>query len=312
MNWKTKARIMRICATLPIGDQLYRFGQKHFGRLNADPMSRIRPQLEIARWILERGNTIEGKDFFEVGTGHKPIVPIGFFLVGAKLVTTVDLNRRIDWRLTKRALLWIAENSDKVRCLYLSHKIVDPALLDKRLALIRRLWATPRTFLREANIHYWAPADAASTGLPAGSIDYHFSANTLEHIPYNTIKDIFIEANRILTDVGVGIHFVDLSDHFQHQDKSIRAINFLRFTEAEWERIAGNEFAYCNRLRASNYLALFKELSFDVLRLETSMDDEAKSSLRQGFPLDEGFKSYGLGDICTTGLRIMLGHRGEA
>jgi hypothetical protein len=80
----------------------------------------------------------------------------------------------------------------------------------------------------------------------------------------------------------------------------------LRFTEEEWLRLAGNEFAYCNRLRVSDYLALFKELDFSVLRLETSVDEEAVSSLRQGFPLDEAFKSYSLDDLCSTGLRVML------
>ena len=40
------------------------------------------------------------------------------------------------------------------------------------------------------------------------------------------------------------MHFVDLSNHFQHQDQSITRINFLKFSDLEWNRIAGNEFAY--------------------------------------------------------------------
>jgi len=39
---------------------------------------------------------VEGKTFFEVGTGHNPIVPIGFFLCGAEKIVTVDLHRRLD------------------------------------------------------------------------------------------------------------------------------------------------------------------------------------------------------------------------
>ena len=67
-----------------------------------------------------------------------------------------------------------------------------------------------------------------------------------------------------MKDDGITIHFIDLSDHFQHQDKSITSINFLHYSEKEWERIAGNQFAYCNRLRAGDYLALFEEAGFDV------------------------------------------------
>lgn len=80
MRWHTKAKIMKICALLPAGG-IYRFIQKTFGRLKADPMSRIPTQIEMARWILDMGGKIEGKTFFEVGTGHCPVVPIGFFIL---------------------------------------------------------------------------------------------------------------------------------------------------------------------------------------------------------------------------------------
>jgi len=71
------------------------------------------------------------------------------------------------------------------------------------------------------NVQYLAPADAANTNLLDNSIDYHISTNVLEHISYEVIRNIFIEAKRILKDKGVAIHFIDLSDHFQHQDNSI-------------------------------------------------------------------------------------------
>jgi len=48
-----------------------------------------------------------------------------------------------------------------------------------------------------------------------------------------------------------------LSIHFQHQDNSISRINFIRFSDNEWTNIAGNQFAYCNRLRVNDYLNLF-------------------------------------------------------
>ncbi|MBE9569439.1 MAG: hypothetical protein IMF11_02320, partial [Proteobacteria bacterium] len=89
LSWQTKAKIMKTCALLPAGGGIYRFIQKAFGRLKADPMARIPAQVEMARWILDMGKGLEGKRFFEVGTGHCPVVPIGFFLCGAEKIVTV-------------------------------------------------------------------------------------------------------------------------------------------------------------------------------------------------------------------------------
>lgn len=80
--------------------------------------------------------------------------------------------------------------------------------------------------LSEVNIVYLAPADAANIGLPDGSVDYHISTTVFEHIPREDIEWILKEAKRILKDDGIAIHFIDLSEHFQHQDKSISTITF--------------------------------------------------------------------------------------
>jgi len=81
VKWTHKAKIMQACAVIPFGNHIYRRLKKTFGRLKAEPMSRLPFQIEMTRWILEKGLGVDGKRFFEVGTGHMPIVPIGFFLV---------------------------------------------------------------------------------------------------------------------------------------------------------------------------------------------------------------------------------------
>ena len=65
-------------------------------------MSRIPTQIEMSRWILDMGGKVEGKTFFEVGTGHNPIMPVGFFLCGAEEVVTVGLKRRLDFRILEK------------------------------------------------------------------------------------------------------------------------------------------------------------------------------------------------------------------
>jgi len=306
MRWQTKAKIMKTCALLPAGGGgIYRFIQKTFGRLKADPMSRIPAQIEMARWILGMGGKVEGKTFFEVGTGHCPVVPIGFFLCGAEKVVTVDLHRRLDFGILKKSLVWIAENRDEI-CGYYDG-VVEKAVFDERMNLIERLKQNPKKLLSEANILYMAPADAAKTGLPDASVDYHISTTVFEHISGEDIERILEEAKRILKKDGIAIHFIDLSDHFNHQDKSITGINFLRYSEKEWDKIAGNQFAYCNRLRASDYLGMFDDLRFTVVRHEIDVDKESISLLqKKAFPLHQRFLSYTPENICSTSLRILL------
>lgn len=76
MDWQRKAAIMRVCASLPFGDRLYKWGQKRIGCLRPVPMERLPTQVEMAQWLHEQGMTIEGRKFFEVGAGHVPLVLI--------------------------------------------------------------------------------------------------------------------------------------------------------------------------------------------------------------------------------------------
>ena len=303
VRWQRKAAIMRIAAQLPYGDRLYRWCQKKMGRLRADPMNRLQMQVEMVKWLGEQGISIEGASLFEVGTGHIPIVPIGFFLSGATQVITVDLHRRIDWELTRDSLEWIASHPREVQELYAD--VVSGDVFDERFAVVAQWRDNPSRFLKEADIEYMAPMDAAHTDLPSESMDCHFSVTVLEHIPLAVLAPIFTEAKRILKSTGIAMHFVDLSDHFQHQDQSITRINFLRFSDSAWNRIAGNEFAYCNRLRASDYLRLFAKTGYRTLRVEAKLDAESPS-LGQGFILDPSFSSYEFRDICIHSLKIML------
>jgi len=264
---------------------------------------------------------VKGKTFFEVGTGHCPIVPIGFFLCGAEKIVTIDLHRRLDFGILKKSLEWMSENREEVcgyydgvanpqitpqrNSLRISQGKQIPQIIE-RMDLIDSLKELPEKFLSEANIQYLAPADAANTGLPDESVDYHISTTVFEHIPRQDIERILKEAKRILKKDGMAVHFIDLSDHFQHQDKSITGINFLRYSDEEWDKIAGNEFAYCNRLRVSDYFGLFREAGFDMCRKEALEDKEAKESLTDGVQIDEKFHEYSVNDFCVTELRVAL------
>jgi Methyltransferase domain len=304
MKWTTKAKIMGLCETLPQGDTIYKFLQKKFGRLDGNPWSRLVTQREMAQWLLAESLEIEGKTFFEVGTGHVPIVPIGFFLMGSQKVITVDLNRRIDPEIFTDALRWIANNTEKVRELY--KDVVSDRLLKERLNIITSNTEDPDTFMSLANIVYLAPADATQVDLPDEIIDYHISNTVLEHIEPQIIAKIFVEALRIMKKDGFALHFVDLSDHFQHQDSSITKINFLQYSEEEWLKIAGNQFAYCNRMRKSGYLDIFNQSGLEIVKDDSLVDSDSLQSINNGFPISDSVLYKENNDLCVTQFRMLL------
>lgn len=76
----------------------------------------------MVNWLLNHNIQIKGKTFFEVGTGHNIIVPVGFFLSGVNRVITVDLYKRLDYKILKDSLIFISKNRDMTESLY--HKIL--------------------------------------------------------------------------------------------------------------------------------------------------------------------------------------------
>jgi SAM-dependent methyltransferase len=304
MRWERKAAVARLCAALPAGDRIYKVIQRRFGGLTGDPADRLPFVPKFAEWITAAGGAVEGATVLEVGTGHKPTIPIGFFLLGAKTVHTYDLHRRLDVALVRESLRWIVSHRDLMHALL--GPFVEGAALDERMKLLQRFAGDPLRCLEEAGIRYAAPADAARTGLEPESIDLHYSMTTLEHIPAPVISDILREAHRILRPDGLAVHFVDLSDHFSHADGSITAINFLHYGPAEWDRLAGNEFAYTNRLRASELRALYEGAGFRIDAIKQDVDKASRSALDNGFPLDPAFARFAADDLATVNVNAAL------
>ena len=87
-------------------------------------MFNIKKQIEIANWLLQHNIPIEGKKFFEVGTGHNAIVSVGFFLSVAKRFVTVDLYRRLDYNIMKNSLFYLVKNRHLIESLYSKKQIL--------------------------------------------------------------------------------------------------------------------------------------------------------------------------------------------
>ena len=305
MNWRWKARIQRTCASLPwLDEPAYYFLQRTFGRLRRppDPFPLLKGCAELVVFLRNAGRPVEGARVMEVGTGRAIDMPIGFFLCGAQSVVTFDLHRYLKPGLVMASVRAMCAARDRVL------KILAPAADEKALReRLEQLCSSSSCteLMQRANIMYRGPADAANTGLPDRSIDVQVSYTVFEHIPRETLQAILLEANRILAPGGLALHHIDPSDHFAHEDPSILPINFLRYSDDEWNRIAGNQFAYHNRMRAAEFAGLYAECEHEILLWKPHVDAACQRALENGFPLHPRFEKYSPEVLSTVVLQVL-------
>ncbi len=258
--------------------------------------------VEIVNELRGLGFEIRGARVLEVGTGHRIDMPVGLYLCGAGPIITIDLHPYLKPELLMQSVDAIRQDRDRYRKIFLG--AVPAAELDPRLDRLVQI-RDAKELMREARIDYRAPADAAHTGLPANSIDLQISYTVFEHIPRPVLAAILTEGSRVLSRQGVACHHIDPSDHFSHDDKSINAVNFLRFNELEWLTRAGNQFAYHNRLRVSDFEGLYRECHHQILAWDTHIDPRSLRELNPEFPLSEQFRNVPRDVLATTVVRAI-------
>lgn len=313
MKWRTKARLQNMIAALPepLASYCYYRMQRHFGNLRSPiPVKSLSTACQIAGAIHER-RPLTGLQIMEVGTGRSLVLPMLMWSLGVANILTVDINRYLRPEILQAHLAYLRGNrpgltgllaplddsqgtvNGRLDCLLeLALQSPAPALLDKVLEL--------------CNIHYEAPVDAATLPIPEHSLDVHLSQAVLEHVPPDDLRRILEASVKVLRPDGLCVHLIGSSDHFQHNDSSISPVNFLRFTDTEWDRLAGNRFMYMNRLRASDYLLLFEECGLEVLDVNCTVDEESRRLLESGgLPLDEQFRGKSVSDLATTELLVV-------
>jgi len=259
----------------------------------------------IETWnrIKELGYDPSERVFLEVGTGRVPLVPLAYWLMGAKKTITIDLNPYLRAELIKKSLQYISDNNEEIRKLFGS--LMHENRIDDLLYFNRNVTFSTSPFLDLCRITYIAPGDAGNTILLPQSIDYHTSYTVFEHIPIEILRKIINEGSRIISDNGLFIHRIDYSDHFSHSDKTISSINFLKFSDDEWEKYAGNRYMYMNRLRHDDYILLFQSLGHRILAADTDVDEQSQELLRTGsFRLNERFKSKSVNVLSIRGAWI--------
>jgi len=136
--------------------------------------------------------------------------------------------------------------------------------------------------------------DARKLSLVDNSIDLVNSNNTFEHIYPELLIPILKEFKRVVKNQnGVMSHFIDMSDHFAHFDKTINIYNFLRFSEKQWKWI-DNSIQPQSRIRIYDYKKIYKDLNIPISELTFREGDinELKS-----VTLDSSFSNKSVEEI---------------
>lgn len=314
MKWRTKARIQNMIAALPepLASFCYYRMQRHFGSLRSPiPVRSLSTACQIASAIHER-RPLTGLKIMEVGTGRSLSLPMLMWSLGVASVLTVDINRYLRPEILQANLAWMRMNRPWLMTGLLAP--FDDARGTVTERLDRLLEPDPQLSTSEllgkvmqlCNIRYEAPADAATLAIPEHSLDVHVSQAVMEHVPPDDLRRILEASVKVLGPDGLCIHWIGTDDHFWYSDPSISPVNFLRFTETEWDRLTGNRFMYMNRLRPSDYLLMFEECGLEVLDVNCTVDEEARRLLESGgLHLDEQFRGKSVSDLATTELLVV-------
>lgn len=301
MNWRLKGTIQKVLGVVPGGHELHYQLQRRLGGLR-DFRGELSTKVED--WTLMIGHLanarvpVAGTRFVEMGTGWYPTFPFCLLLGGAQSVDTIDLNRYLRADLTLDAARQLATKVGTIA--ELARRPVEQVRAAQQ-ALVRALAGGASLEQASAGvIRYRAPGDAAATGLPDGSVDVVFSNSVLEHVPGEVIARCLAESMRILKKGGVVFHSVNCGDHYAYVDKRINQLNYLRYSDDEWETW-NNRFLYQNRLRAEDFIAMAKAAGY-AIELDTSRPHPTRLAQLAEIPVHPRFARYSEAQLAITSI----------
>jgi hypothetical protein len=303
MDWRVKAVLQGVLSRMPAGEVL-NDGLQHLAGGRANEAKHIDMKyrgdwLVLMRVLREIRFDVQGQDLMEVGTGWMPVLPLCFALSGARTVHSFDLNRYLIRSTVPTVLARLG--------LHLAELAAASGQTEASVRE-RHAWLTAEgvrggsdageRILELAGVKYHAPADATRTGLPAKSISLVFSNSVLEHVGSAVLGPLMAESRRLLTRHGVALHSVNCGDHYAYFDRSISALNYLRFTDKEWRRW-NNKLLYQNRLRPSDFTASARGHGLQVIhQIQTERQDLLAKIAPEHIAPE--FRHYEPRDLCST------------
>jgi hypothetical protein len=291
LNWIIKNTVQRVLGRIPAGvaDPVYHCLQ-HVQGMKLDVQAQRNFLAGVVAASSEfRGRSLSSLRLVELGSGWFPVLPLlAVSEFGVPSVDTFDLNHHY----SKARIAAAARAIQAAVPLLRSHAALNDAAESGRLP---------------ASIYYH-PRTRAETirNLRNGPADLAVSHAVLESIPGEDIKAIHRASRHWMTSQGVWVHLIGPSDERSYQDKRLHPVDFLRYSEAEWQRLSGNRYAYKNRLRVSEYPPIFRAAGWKVLKENFSVSKKALSALPK-LPLHDDFKAFSPEELVAGRLHFVLG-----
>jgi SAM-dependent methyltransferase len=277
--WHVKLVKDALKSTLPFQTQLRKWKRRisPYEGLQDNNELALLQGLQQINLLQVSGANLAG-DVLEIGSGWLPIIPLLFRLAGARRLVLTDVEQLMDGHTIAVAKRAIERSIDRVS-----------DVLGKPTGLLLDRLAEP--FAPE----YHTPWNSGK--FLKNSADIVISRAVFEHIPPTDLLDLIDDLGRILRPDGLMCHIIDNSDHWEHQDHNISRVNFLRFENGMFWRIACmNRQSYQNRLRHSDYTRLFIKSGWTAVVAAGEPDPGCLEDLRS-LPLASQFESYDQRDL---------------
>ncbi|WP_423820616.1 class I SAM-dependent methyltransferase [Salinisphaera sp. SPP-AMP-43] len=249
----------------------------------------------MIRSLRQHYGSLEGATVVEIGTGWQPTIPLLLYLAGSRVILT-DVERLMDFSTVVSSIAFLASQHEWVAC----RLNMEPG--DITDALCRGLGRDFSSLLANLRFEYRAPGDIRS--LPPGRADIVYSRAVLEHIPAAALDGLIADCRAVLSPNGLMMHIIDNSDHWQHTDRRLSRINFLRYHESTWRLINSSGQIYQNRLRHSDYVALMVSAGYEIRYERAETDPGARlDALRM--PLAPRFREHTPDDLAALTSHIL-------
>jgi SAM-dependent methyltransferase len=290
-KWLVKAILQRSFSISKNPEKINSFFQKYItgkDKLNEEKFSnKILHATDHLEYFKQHStlNLSEIKTM-ELGTGQFPIVPIFYFLHGINDIVSIDVINFMTLDRIETCLQFFVQYKNQFPKKF-------QAILPERWQMLLDVLANIESFSTTAEVLKMFKtdiyiADARNTNYDDNTFDFITSNNTFEHIYPNILTPILAEFKRILKPNGVMSHFIDMTDHFAHFDKSITVYNFLKFSDRFWHSI-DNDILPQSRLRYKDYLAIYHQQLIPII--DTKIWEHDSSKL-EGIKLNKKFREY--------------------
>jgi SAM-dependent methyltransferase len=283
MNWRVKWALQSLFSTLPQGHHLNYLTQRYVMHSLPGSDQDIASALERARhhvalYAAFSEPPLGASHWYEFGAGINLADPLCRYVLGVERQTVIDVRPLARAWLVQDAAAHLAALPD-------SHNRRDILL---NLVGVPEPW---RQLAASTGIHYLAPEDARNCRIESRTVDCVTSSATLEHIPRPDLIKIFAECARVLKSSGVMISQIDYQDHYSYFDRSISVYNFLRYGERRWT-LYSPSLQFQNRLRHCDYLAILRDMGWELLHVETPPVTPSDRTALAAVPLTPTFRAY--------------------